>query len=273
MKKHVVLGLLLVVLAAGWTVAQDTPYSLKRILGLADVETEAAVPALIDVLRTSQDVRQHAAAQALYQIGTPAARAALADVLGQPAYDVLTALDLTFHWGMEPAARNGMIRDYLLTSPATDLAVNVSVRSAGSNDWVFVLTFKNVGRKPYRLFRSPAYLGRYLVLTSADGQVMRPLRTREMSQAVKDPDASYPRLVPGATVTFEIPARVEKQKRGESDLWVLDTGDMIHELAAGPGSYQVRALYQYDHLSGSHISSLWTGRVVSAPLTLSLGRE
>jgi len=261
------------------------------LLKLRDVGNNQAVPVLEKVLaRESATTRTNgfAAAQALFCIGTPESHEVLSRYLASPAYDVHLGIRYGFHWEMDAAKRDAFIEKYHLTSTSEDLMILLTTTSGvqdGKQEIVFTVTLQNVSGSTLRVRDPQVYLGRMLVLRSADGHSVDGLEfvdRLESAEYKRLPD-TFPELAPKATRTYRIVARPRWEVGGRWERMlpkeggmVLDCRDFSHFIVKA-GKYQVRALFAERPLTQEQAAFLkgkpedfWSGRVVSDPVEIQI---
>lgn len=267
--------LVLIILCSLAFAADDNPYRLERLLDMDDVKTEAAIPQLREILTTSGNIREYAAAQALFCIGSAEAQAILKKHLLSENYDIHSSIRYTFHWRMKQPQRDAFITQYHLQSISKDISIKLStIQAPEAKDTIqFTITLKNTSERLLRLYKPDVYLAEQILLVSPLGHVMRPVLTVMYKLARRPPEETYPEVLPGEAIVLSFKGRLRLQKgSGMEELrnsLLLDCWDWVHKLE-GPGKYKVYALYYFKKFRNSPFDNIWEGRIVSEPAEVHL---
>ncbi len=259
----------------GRAVGDDNPYRLERLLDMDDVNTQAAIPQLREILTTSEDNREYAAAQALFCIGSAEARAILKKHLLSEDYDVHASIGYAFHWRMKQPERDAFITQYHLQSISKDISARLStIQAPEARDTIqFTITLRNTSERVLRLYKPHVCLAKHILLVSPLGRVMRPVLTTKYRLAPESPEEAYPEVPPGEALVLSFKGGLKFQKgSGMEELrnsLLLDCRDWVHKLE-GPGKYKVYALYYFKGPRNSPFDNIWKGRAVSKPVVVGL---
>lgn len=226
------------------------PYRLERMLKMEDVKTEAAIPQLRRVLTTSENILEYAAAQALFCIGSAEAQEILKKHLLSEDYNIMESIRYAFHWRMEQSKRDAFITQYHLQSISKDISIELNtIQTPERKDTIeFAITLKNTSYRVLRLYKPYVYFGKYILLVSSSGHVMRPVQTGVYEMPGGTPEETYPEISPGKALALTFKGKLGFQKEsGMEELrnsFLLSCRDYAHKLEK-PGKYKVYALYYF----------------------------
>jgi len=272
-------------------VASDTgTKGFYAILKLREVGDGRAVPVLEKVLaRELPTTRIHgfAAAQALFCIGTPEAHRLLERHLNTPEYRAGMGIGYTFWWNMDPAKRDAFIERYHLTNTSKDLLLDLEAQPAeegGKQKITFALTLRNASGKALRVYQPHVYLGNLLVLREKGGHFVDKTESVKYKLRVRSFEEAHPTLDAEASHTYRMVATVEWETAGrwrgrmrEKEGLVLHFKDTVHFIMK-PGTFVAYGLFhvapltkeQIEHHKVVHPETVWSGRVVSKPLEITI---
>lgn len=256
--------------------AADNPYRLETLLQMPDVAATSAVPRLEETLKTGgSSIAPCAAAQALFLMGSPGAKAILAKYLFYPHYDLDYSIDLAFHWQMTPAKRDDFIRSYHLQSRSKDVSIclKAAPQADGKAGIQFVLSLVNTSARSLRFNRPSAYLGRHILLVTQSGEFMESCRSIIYLGSPGAPDQTYAQVEPGHSLDIVFTGQVKTfpdspDPAFRNFVW-LDCDGFMHKLTAS-GTFRVYARYAHEEGPAPAFDNIWTGRVVSEPVEIQL---
>ena len=276
--KHIIVVFVVFALLCAGCSEQDNAYRLRleRILHMENIEAEAAIPSLQETLATSDNIREYAAAQALFCMGTKEAHQILREYVLASDYDILASMGYAFHWDMEESKRDIFLRQYHLRSSSEDISLSLAVAPVPgrTNTVAFHITLTNTAERPLRLAYPLKHFGACVLLLSPTGHFMRQFTTGACEQNLRPPE----QLSPGQSFTFSFKGEVKFQRtsvpREElANALVLDCGNLAHRLE-GTGKYQAYAVYCFQKpRNNSLFDKAWEGRAVSEPVQVHLKYE
>jgi hypothetical protein len=274
-----------------------------EILRFRSLPDPKAVPALEQALMRdlhSTRIHGYAAAQALFNIGTPEAHAVLSRLLltnwpamrdladAPPLWTRGLAVMYTSSWnGMSEPQRSRFIAQYLLKNLATNLALELDCKLVARKQAVraeFKFTFRNTGKASYQIPEFDDWcLGRLLFVRDPMGTFLPYQIPGGGDNAIEMVE-----LQPGAAKEFTLFQMIgmgnadEDRRRGlnvpaDAVFMAEFAGD--HYLVAG--EYEVTAMFEVERrpdwrksLEGQSAEvkerqrATWAGRVASKPLKL-----
>ena len=249
------------------------------------------MPALTDILVSNAGTGRidgYAAAQALFCLGGTNALEALDQHLFQlDEYNERLAAMYVFHWEMPEPHRSQFIQQYLLKNIGQDLELTLEAKTEdGGRTLRFRLTFKNVSTRLLDLLP----LLHHFYLRSGDGRFL-PRSGSIIADGLK---AQWLRLKPNESQIVEVTGQVKPAKAFEPYEQKLAKDATARGLAKGvevmlmpgferyfldkPEPFEAIFVLEQTPLAAVQKSRLkleypWIGRAVSAPVTITLGKQ
>ncbi|MBC8868226.1 MAG: hypothetical protein H8E44_02350 [Planctomycetes bacterium] len=272
----------------------DATDAFYDVLKLREVGNADAVPVLRQILLDnlqSGRIHGHAAAQALFCIGTQEAHQVLATHLLTGQYRAGQAIGYTFHWDMAEPQRSRFIEQCLLESVSEDLVVELRQQpsppeSKGQLD--FIVTLRNTSQRPFHVIDRKFYLGKMLFFRTPNGQTIRSRLSvkyhyhREWGVDHERGPDEWIELNPGQTHQYAITVHVKPAAeirafdRGvsEDSVVLLESRDVRWYLGH-PGRYEVIAMVEAAPLTDLQkqqvqFDNAWSGRAVSRPISIDI---
>jgi hypothetical protein len=265
----------------------DTKDAFSDILKLRDVGDANAVPVLEKIMADNLDstrIHGYAAAQALFCINTPEAHKVLAKYLLTSRYFAELGINYAFHWQMDESRRNRFIEEYHLQNISKDLGVKLNVKThkeAGRQQIIFTVTLHNISERLFWIIDQQVYLGNMLFFKSKSSRFARTFETVKYEM----PSLKWQELAPGASHQYDITAYVRRVDELKRPYWglskdasiVVETRDIAYDIKEA-GWFEVYAMVEARPPTKLQIEkvgsgNLWSGRVVSNPVTVEIGEN
>ena len=269
------------------TQGEEATESFWDLLKLRETPDAKAVPVLEKILvENGPTTRIHgfAAAEALFCIGTAEAHRILARY--EPA-DARLAVDYTSHWEMKEPLRSRYIERYLLKNLSKSLVVEVEQVAAPTQPdgrVNLVVSFRNSSDEAFHILdNSRDFPGDMLFLRDAAGQYPSRIHGRTMCKGQQGYIELKPGQVHRVNATIDVTAADDQKKvprtTGKLIANVPEAGHFFD--IATPGRFEILALFEAVPLTDEGRTFLkvdrdwkwWTGRAVSKPLSIDIGRS
>ena len=267
------------------TQGEEATESFWDLLKLRETPDAKAVPVLEKILvENGPTTRIHgfAAAEALFCIGTAEAHRILARY--EPA-DARLAVDYTSHWEMKEPLRSRYIERYLLKNLSKSLVVEVEQAPPVTQpkDLLnLVVIFRNASDESFHIL-DHEFPGDMLHLRVATGQYLPRIHGGTMCASA----GKYVELTPGKTHRFNVTIELstadsKKRSKKATGEVVADVREAGHYFDINSsGRFEVLALFEARPLTEEGRTFLkvdqdwkwWTGRAVSKPLSIDIGRS
>lgn len=254
--------------------ADDYQNLLEGILELDNINSEAAIPQLREILTTSDNIREYAAAQALFLLDTPEAHAILKKHVFSEDYDICWSIKYALGWNMRQPERGTFINKYHLQHRSNDVSIELGVKHAliFKDIIEFTITLRNTSDQMIRLIKPLHYLGEKILLVSPTGHFLPSMKVvMYKMKDIRGPD--YPIIPPGKKLILTLEGEIKFQKESGfkelSNSFILDTWDCAHKLDE-PGKYKAYAIYCFTGIRNPPYDNIWKGSVVSEPVELDI---
>ena len=265
----------------------DAPDALTDILRLGDLGGTEAIPVLEKVLADNIDstnIHGFAAGQALFCIGTPQAHEILSEYLLTDRYNPRLGIDYMFNWDMDESKRNKFIDMYHLKNLSENISINLDVETNDEKKYQqldFTITLINMSDNTFQFSDRQAYQGLMLYFRSKDGRHVRSFQTAKYQIMMK-----WIKLKAGEIQTYNIPVQIKRVNRklkarytwlSKSARLVADTSDTAYDIATA-GEFEVFAMIDEQPMTKEllehfGLDNTWSGRAVSKPVTVKIGKD